>query len=106
MARGAARNFDPDDAVTARSVHGSLVRALGLRSTASALGRLATADGYRFDTPRFFGVNLLALRLGLRFNNKVDESQDVTPKTRLRRKQVAWSLYRATTLECLGRALP
>lgn len=99
MARGAARNFDPDDAVTARSVHGSLVRALGLRSTASALGRLATADGHRFDTPRFFGVNLLALRLGLRFNNKVDESQDVTPKTRLRRKQVAWSLYRATTLE-------
>lgn len=99
MTRDAAGNFDPDDVVTARGVNASLVRALGLRSTASALGRLATADGYRFDTPRSFGVNLLALRLGLRFNNKVDESQDVTPSSRLRRKQVAWSLYRATTLE-------
>ena len=39
------------------------------------------------------------MRLGLRFNNKVDESQDVTPGSLLRRKQVAWSLYRATTLE-------
>ena len=39
------------------------------------------------------------MRLGLRFNNRVDESQDVTPSTKLRRKQAAWSLYRATTLE-------
>ena len=39
------------------------------------------------------------MRLGLRFNNRVDESQDVTPRSKLRRKQVAWSLYRATTLE-------
>ena len=38
------------------------------------------------------------MRLGLRFNNKVDEAQDVGPTTRLRRKQAAWSLFRATTL--------
>lgn len=98
MAYGAARNFEPDDVVTTRSVHGSLVRALGMRPTALALDKLATGDGYRFHTPKFFGVNLLAMRLGLRFNNKADESQDVTPSTRLNRKQVAWSLYRATTL--------
>jgi cell wall-associated NlpC family hydrolase len=67
--------------------------------TAAALDRLSTSDGYRFATPKSFGVDLLAMRLGLRFNNKVDESQDVTPSSRLRRKQVAWSLYRATTLE-------
>ena len=65
----------------------------------AALDGLATTNGYVFDTPRYFGVNLLAMRLGLRFNNKVDESQDVTPSTRLRRKQVAWSLYRATTID-------
>jgi cell wall-associated NlpC family hydrolase len=99
MTVGATRRFDPDHTVTARGVHRSLVRALGMGPTAAALDRLATADGYVFDTPRFFGVNLLAMRLGLRFNNKVDESQDVTPGTRLQRKQVAWSLYRATTLE-------
>jgi len=99
MTRGASGNFDPDDAVTARGVHRSLIGALGMRPTAHALNGLATTDGHRFDTPRFFGDNLLALRLGLRFNNKVDESQDVTPSTRLERKQVAWSLYRATTIE-------
>jgi cell wall-associated NlpC family hydrolase len=68
-------------------------------ATAAALNELATTDGYRFATPRSFGVDLLAMRLGLRFNNKVDESQDVTPGSKLRRKQAAWSLYRATTLE-------
>ena len=67
--------------------------------TAAALDHLSTTDGYEFATPGSFGVNLLAMRLGLRFNNKVDESQDVTPSTKLRRKQAAWSLYRATTLE-------
>lgn len=99
MTRGVGGLFNPNDAVTARSVHRSLVLALGMGSTAAALDRLATTDGYVFDTPRFFGVNLLAMRLGLRFNNKVDESQDVTPGSRLRRKQVAWSLFRATTLD-------
>ena len=99
MTRGVDGQFNPDDVVTARMVHRSLVLALGMRSTAAALDRLAAADGYRFDTPRFFGANLLAMRLGLRFNNKVDESQDVTPGSPLRRKQAAWSLYRATTLE-------
>lgn len=99
MTKAAAGRFDPDGSVTARGVHRSLVFALGMRSTARALNRLATTDGYRFDTPKLFGVNLLAMRLGLRFNNKVDESQDVTPADTLPRKQVAWSLYRATTLE-------
>jgi cell wall-associated NlpC family hydrolase len=99
MTRRPGGGFEPDKAVTAREVHRALVRALGMASTAAALDRLATTDGFVFDTPRSFGVNLLAMRLGLRFNNKVDESQDVTPNTRLRRKQAAWSLYRATTLD-------
>jgi cell wall-associated NlpC family hydrolase len=99
MTRGASGRFNPSDIVTSRVIHRSLVRALGMGSTAAALNRLATTGGYEFATPRFFGANLLAMRLGLRFNNKVDESQDVAPRTKLRRKQVAWSLYRATTLE-------
>jgi hypothetical protein len=99
MTRKAEGRFDPTGRVPARAVHRSLVFALGLRPTARALDRLATTGGYRFDTPPQFGVNLLAMRLGLRFNNKVDESQDVIPTEALPRKQVAWSLYRATTLE-------
>ena len=99
MIRRAGDTFQPDKPVTTREVHRSLVRVLGMGPTAAALDDLATTDGYEFDTPRYFGVNLLAMRLGLRFNNKSDESQDVTPNARLRRKQVAWSLYRATTLD-------
>jgi len=99
MGRGADGGFRPANVVTARGIHRSLIRALGMGPTATALNRLSTEDGYRFATHRSFGADLLAMRLGLRFNNKVDESQDVTPGTKLRRKQVAWSLYRATTLE-------
>ena len=98
MGRGPGGRFNPGAAVTTRQVHRSLVFALGLRPTAAALDDLATTDGYAFDTPKLFGATLLGMRLGLRFNNKVDEAQDVTPATRLRRKQAAWSLYRATTL--------
>ena len=99
MGRSPAGAFNPDAAVTTRQVHRSLVFALGLRPTAKALDDLATSDGYAFDTPKLFGATLLGMRLGLRFNNKVDEAQDVTPTQRLRRKQAAWSLYRATTLQ-------
>ena len=98
MTRSTSGRFDPANVVTAQGIHRSLVRVLGMGPTAAALNRLSTTDGYRFGTPRSFGTDLLAMRLGLRFNNRVDESQDVTPGTRLRRKQAAWSLYRATTL--------
>jgi cell wall-associated NlpC family hydrolase len=99
MARGSGDRFRPSDIVTSRSIHRSLVRVLGMGPTAAALDHLSTTDGYEFATPGSFGVNLLAMRLGLRFNNRVDESQDVAPSSKLRRKQAAWSLYRATTLE-------
>lgn len=99
LTRGADGAFNPTGVMTARGVNRALVRALGMGPAAAALNRLATTDGHRFDTPPLFGSNLLAMRLGLRFNNKVDEAQDVTPGSRLRRKQAAWSLFRSTTLE-------
>ena len=45
--------------MTTRQVHRSLVFALGLRETATALDDLATTDGYAFDTPKLFGATLL-----------------------------------------------
>jgi cell wall-associated NlpC family hydrolase len=98
IARASGGRFEPHALVTARSVHRALILAMGLGATASNLDRLSTDDGHRFRTPTAFGFNLLAMRLGLRYNNKVDEAQDVTPTDKLRRKQVAWSLYRATTV--------
>ena len=98
LIRGRGGRFDPDAVVTARGVNRSLIHVLGMEHTAAEIDALQTADGYRFDTPPLFGVNMLALRLGLRYNNKVDEAQDVGPRDRLRRKQAAWSLYRASTI--------
>jgi cell wall-associated NlpC family hydrolase len=99
LTRARDGRFLPNEPVSARVVNRSLVTALGMRATAAAIDRLSTTDGRRFRTPKMFGYNLLALRLGLRFNNRVDESQDVVPGEPLRRKQAAWSLYRATTLD-------
>jgi NlpC/P60 family len=99
LLRGAEGRFNPHGTVTAGAVNRSLVVVLGMRRAARELDRLSTVDGYAFDTPKLFGFNLLALRLGLRYNNKVDESQDVTPRDPLRRKQAAWSLYRASTID-------
>ena len=99
LARGNSRAFHPDRAVTTTTVHRALVHALGLKQTAREIDALQTRDGFRFNTPRNVGALVLGMRLGLRYNNWANESQDVGPRTSLNRAQVAYSLYRATTLE-------
>lgn len=90
--------FLPEQPVAMKSVHRVLVYALGLRGTAVRLDRLKSKDGTRFHTPSAFGTTLLGMRLGLRYNHD-DESLDVGPETELSRAEVAWSLYRATTVD-------
>lgn len=99
LGRSRSGAFRPDTPVTTTTVSRALVRALGLEDTAGLIQDLQTRDGIRFAAPRNVGTLMLALRLGLRYNNRVDESQDVGPTTELNRAQVAYSLYRATTLE-------
>ena len=106
MTRSASGRFESGGRRDRPRIHRSLVRALGMGPTAATLNRLSTTDGYRFDTPRSFGVDLLAMRLGLRFNNRVDESQDVTPGTRLRRKQVRLVPVSSDDPRELGRGVP
>ncbi len=91
------RSFSPSRPVTTRDVHRALVLALGLRQAAGGLDRIHTRGGHRFRTPSGFGTLLIGMRLGLRYNHS-DESLDVRPDTPLRRAEVAWSLYQATTL--------
>jgi hypothetical protein len=91
-------NFLPDDPVTTRMVHRALVLALGLGANANGLDRLHMRNGTTFDTPRDFGTLLIGMRLGLRYNHS-DESLDVGPDTSLPRAEVAWSLYRAATVQ-------
>ena len=89
--------FNPDGAVTTASLHAILIDVLGLRRIARQLDALQTRGGVRFPTPRHFGALMLGMRLGLRYNNS-NESMDVGPRTPLTRAQVAFSLFRASTL--------
>lgn len=88
--------FRPEDAVTTREVHRALVTALGMQDLAAGAKALHFRDGTPVETPRDFGMLLIGMRLGLRFNHG-DESLDVAPDTPLPRAEVAWSLYRAAT---------
>jgi cell wall-associated NlpC family hydrolase len=97
MRKTAAGGFAPDVPVTMTMVHRVLTMALGMGPAIRSLNRLHTADGATFDLPPNFGPLVLGMRLGLRYNNRADESQDVGPRTPLSRAQVAYSLYRATT---------
>jgi cell wall-associated NlpC family hydrolase len=99
MVRRRTGDFEPGSAVTTTEAHRALVYALGMRDVAAELSALSTANGYRFHKPSNFGSLVLGMRLGLRYNNEVDESQDVGPRTPLPRKQAAYSLWRAATLE-------
>jgi NlpC/P60 family protein len=92
------RSFSPGDPVSTKNVHHALVLALGLRQAAAGLDAIHTRGGHTFNTPKNFGSLLIGMRLGLRYNHS-DESLDVGPGTPLPRSEVAWSLYRATTLD-------
>jgi hypothetical protein len=90
--------FHPLQPVTMSFVHRVLVYALHLRSAAKGLREIHTHNGFEFDTWPNFGTTVIGMRLGMRYNHS-DESLDVNPSTQLPRAEVAWSLYRATTLD-------
>jgi cell wall-associated NlpC family hydrolase len=97
MKRSPDGRFQPDRPVTTGVLHAVLVDALGMQGIARQLDRLHTRDGIEIPTPQRFGALLLGMRLGLRYNSS-DEGRDVGPRTPLTRAQVAYSLYKATTL--------
>ncbi|CAN5755863.1 hypothetical protein BH18ACT17_BH18ACT17_10770 [soil metagenome] len=97
MRRSPDGRFLPHQAVTTGALHSVLVNALGMKPIARELDGLRSRDGARFQTPQRFGALMLGLRLGLRYNNG-NEAMDVGPRTPLSRAQVAYSLYKATTL--------
>ncbi|MEX0753754.1 MAG: NlpC/P60 family protein [Actinomycetota bacterium] len=87
----------PDDAVSMQVVHQVLTTALGLRGPVNGIDRLETANGIGFKTTKYTGSTLIGMRIGLRYNHG-NERDDVTPKSKLPRSEVAWSLYRAATV--------
>ena len=91
--------FDPTGKVSMAMTHRALVLAVGLRAAAKALNEIHTQDGVTFPTKSTFGTTVLGMRLDLRYNAPTGkESMDVGPSDELSRSQVAFSLWRATTL--------
>jgi cell wall-associated NlpC family hydrolase len=91
--------FDPNSHVTMAMAHRALVLAVGLRHAAKALDAIHTRDGVTFDHSANFGTTVLGMRLQLRYNAPTgSESMDVAPSDLLPRSQVAYSIWRATTL--------
>jgi cell wall-associated NlpC family hydrolase len=90
--------FSGNGPVTTILLHKVLVLALGLKDTVAAIDALHMVNGTAFATPANLGTLLLGMRMGLRYNNS-DETKDVLPRTQLPRAQVAYSLYRAATLD-------
>jgi cell wall-associated NlpC family hydrolase len=91
--------FNPTGKVTMAMAHRALVLAVGLRPAAKALNAIHTRDGVTFPTKATFGTTVVGMRLGLRYNAPTGkESMDVDPSDQLSRAQVAFSLWRATTL--------
>ena len=91
-------DFKGDSTVTVVYVHKVLIRTLGLQAAAASIDALHMTKGTPFKTPRNLGSTLLGMRLGLRYNDP-DETKDVLPTTELPRDQVAYSLYKAATLD-------
>jgi hypothetical protein len=91
-------DFLPEDPVTMRDVHRALVLAIGMGDLAAGADELHLRDGTPVETPKDFGTTLIGMKVGLRFNHG-DETLDVTgPDAALNRAEVAWSLYRASTV--------
>jgi hypothetical protein len=89
--------FRPGEPVTTREVHRALVLATGFADIAEGAQGLHLRNGTPVDVPRDFGTTLVGMRLGLRYNHG-DEGLDVGPDSQLSRAEVAWSLYRASTV--------
>src|SRR5947207_1495016 len=91
-------DFRPDAPVTTQSLHRSLVKAIGFGDLAKGIEAIHTSDGYVFQHRPGVGLLMMGMLLALRYNHS-DPSLDVGPKTPLPRSEVAWSLYRAWTID-------
>ena len=96
MQRNKKGEFEPEDPVTMTQVHYALVTALPLAREVRGLAKIHDADGYEFAHPAKFPQILLGMRLHFRYNHP-NEGSDVTPRDKLSRAEVAYSLWRAAT---------
>jgi cell wall-associated NlpC family hydrolase len=90
-------SWKPDGNVTIRDLDRALARALNLGAAIQGLANIHQAGGTKYALPYWFPFLQLAHALGLHYNHS-DEATDVQPTTAARRDEVAYSLWKASTL--------
>ena len=76
----------------------AIVLAMGLKAPASGLAAIHQGDGDHYVVSAFFPYQVIANSLGLHFNHSV-ESSDLGALSELHRDEVAYSLWRALTVQ-------
>jgi cell wall-associated NlpC family hydrolase len=84
--------------VTAGEVSLALVKALHKKSIAQVLVKAKSPDGWRPDTKRWFGSEIVARELGLRHDRPTQEdAYEASTRQRMRQADVAWAVWKAKT---------
>jgi hypothetical protein len=84
--------------VTAGEVSNTLVKALGLRSTAAALTDARSPDGWDPQVGRLFGSEVVARELGLRHDRPTSEdSYEVSASDEMHQADILWAVWQAKT---------
>lgn len=84
--------------VRAGEVDAALVRVLDRSSIAADLDRVESPDGWKPQTGRWFGTEIVAREMGLRHDHATDdEGQEVSPQNPMSQADVAYSAWKAKT---------
>lgn len=84
--------------VTVAEVSAALVRALGQGETARILKRAQSPDGWKPETAPFFGTEIVAREMGLRYNRlELEDELEMSATEPMRQADIAYSLWKAKT---------
>ena len=88
----------PDGAIRTSSFDRALVSAMGIVSPVQGLANIHQADGDKYTVGTLMPHMTIAHALGLHYNHST-ESMDLVPTQTIRRDEVAYSLWKAKTLQ-------
>lgn len=87
-----------EGSVTGAEVSRTLVRKLDRMPLARSLRDVQSPDGWRPTTPRYFGTEVVARELGLRYNRlEGDDDLETSATEAMRQADVAYAVWKATT---------
>jgi cell wall-associated NlpC family hydrolase len=82
--------------VSTREVDAALVRVLGYGDLARKLNRMTTPGGWDPKVPAYFGTEIVARELGLRYNHEIgSEHLENSVHEKMKQANVVYAIYRA-----------